>query len=369
MSANMPFIDLKAQYQIIQEDVKQRIEAVLNHGMYIMGPEVDESEKILADFAGTRHAIVCASGTDALVMALIAGGVEPGDEVLVPSFSFIATAEAVALLGAKPVFVDVQSATLNLDPDLLEAALTPRTKAIIPVSLYGQIADMDEINAFAEKHRLLVIEDGAQSFGATYKGRRSCNLSAIGCTSFFPAKPLGCYGDGGAVFTNHDDLAQALREIRVHGSGQRYFHTRLGINGRLDSMQCAVIVAKMRIFPEEILNRQKWATAYNEAFSRLSSKVTPVVQKEDRESVWAQYTVRVDDRDAFQKFLAARGVPTAVHYPLAMHQQPFYKKWAPRDGLPVAEQASQDVVSLPICGHLMRENFERVVTAVSAYCT
>jgi UDP-2-acetamido-2-deoxy-ribo-hexuluronate aminotransferase len=361
----VPFINLRSQYELLQKDIKSRIDKVLEHGMYIMGPEVEECEQILAEFAGVKHAIVVASGTDALIMALLAYEIGVGDEVIMPAFSFIATAEAVALLGATPVFVDIQESTLNLDPFEIEAAITERTKAIMPVSLFGQPADMDEINSIAQRHGLKVIEDGAQSFGASYRGLKSGALSDIGCTSFFPAKPLGCYGDGGAVFTNDTELAQALREIRVHGSSQRYYHTRLGINGRLDSIQCAVLISKMSIFAEEISIRQKWAAAYSEAFADLPH-LQLVTQSPERTSAWAQYTLRVKNRAAFQKILTDHGVPSAIHYPLAMHQQSYYKKWAPNLPLSISEKASEEVVSLPICAYLSHENFDKVVEAVRA---
>ena len=242
----IPFIDLKTQYQAVKPQIQARIDAVLEHGQYIMGPEVKELEDKLAAFTGAKHCITCASGTEALLMSLMALGIGPDDEIVTTPFTFVATAEVIVLLGAKPVFVDVEPDTGNIDASLIEAKITSKTKAIMPVSLYGQTADMDAINAIAAKRgNLPVIEDAAQSFGATYKGRQSCNLSTIGCTSFFPSKPLGCYGDGGAIFTNDDALAQAMREIRVHGQSQRYVHTRVGVGGRMDTLQCAIVLAKL----------------------------------------------------------------------------------------------------------------------------
>src|SRR5688572_18196979 len=251
----MEFTDLKAQYRALKRELDARIQRVLDHGQFILGPEVVELEQKLAAYTGARHCITVASGTEALLIALMALDIKPGDEVITTPFTFVATGEMIVLLGAKPVFVDVEEDTANIDAHRLEAAVTPRTRAIIPVSLYGQPADMDEINAIAARHRLAVIEDAAQSFGATYKGKRSCNLSTIGCTSFFPSKPLGCYGDGGALFTSDEALAAAMREIRVHGQSGRYRHTRIGVGGRMDTLQCAVVLAKLERFDWELARR------------------------------------------------------------------------------------------------------------------
>ena len=362
----MDFVDLKTQYRRIQPEVMRRLQSVLEHGGYVMGPEVAELEARLAEFVGIRHCVVVASGTDALVAALMALGVGPGDEVITSPFSFIATAEAVALVGAKPVFVDIDSTTYNLNPNLLAAAITPRTKALMPVSLYGQCADMDAINAIATAHGLPVIEDGAQSFGATYHGRRSCGLSTLGCTSFFPSKPLGGYGDGGACFTADDGLADVLREIRVHGQRERYVHTRLGINGRLDAMQCAVLLAKMDIFPEEIALRQAAAARYSSLIdAHIPSLPRPEVAP-GLGSVWAQYTVRVPERQRVQAEMQAHGIPTAVHYPMPLHLQPVFASLGISEGaLPVAEQAAREVMSLPMHPYLTPEDQERVVRVLA----
>jgi UDP-2-acetamido-2-deoxy-ribo-hexuluronate aminotransferase len=301
----IPFTDLKTQYLALKPQIQTRIEAVLDHGQYIMGPEVKELEEKLAAYVGAKHCITCASGTEALLMSLMALDIKPGDEIITTPFTFIATAEVIVLLGAKPVFVDVEFDTGNINAELIEAAITPRTKAIMPVSLYGQTSDMDAINAIALKHgNLPVIEDAAQSFGATYKGRQSCNLSTIGCTSFFPSKPLGCYGDGGAIFTNDDSLAQAMREIRVHGQSQRYVHTRVGVGGRMDTLQCAIVLAKIERFEWEVQQRLEIGHRYNQLLDKEG--VARIQQRPERTSVYAQYTVMVPQREALQKRLWKR---------------------------------------------------------------
>ncbi len=346
----MQFIDLKTQLKRIEPRLMDRFKSVLNHGAFVMGPEIDELEKILADFVGVDHAILVASGTDALLIALMALGVGAGDEVITTPFSFFATAEVIALLGAKPVFVDIEPDTYNLDATQLAAAITPKTKAIMPVSLYGQCADMDAINQIAARYNLPVIEDAAQSFGATYKGRASCGLTTIGCTSFFPSKPLGCFGDGGACFTHDADLALRMREVRHHGQSQRYYHTQLGINGRFDTLQAAVLLEKMPLFPEEIKLRHKVADIYAKL---LGQHVRVPVIRADNTSVYAQYTLQVDQRDKFQAALSAKGIPTAIHYPLGLHLQPIFKQMYPEpQSFPVAEAASGKVISLPMHPYL-----------------
>ncbi|KTD50777.1 DegT/DnrJ/EryC1/StrS family aminotransferase [Legionella quateirensis] len=358
----MQFIDLKKQYSLIENDVLNSIKNVLNHGQYIMGPEIAELEKQLASFIGVKHAIVNSSGTDALLMALMALEIQPGDEVITSPFSFFATAEVISLCHAKPVFVDIDPMTYNLDPAKLEAAITKKTKAIMPVGLYGQCADYDEINAIANQYGIPVIEDAAQSFGATYKDKYSCALSTIGCTSFFPSKPLGGYGDSGACFTNDDVLAQRLIEIRIHGQNARYCHSRVGINGRMDTIQAAVLIEKLKIFPDEIIMRQRVAQRYNEM---LGSLVKVPFVKRHNTSVYAQYTIEVDDRDEFQKSMQAAGIPTAVHYPVAMHHQKALSYLNYRTGdFPHAELASNRVISLPMHPYLQIEEQMNVVSAV-----
>jgi UDP-2-acetamido-2-deoxy-ribo-hexuluronate aminotransferase len=361
----MEFVDLKAQYRAIKEAVDARIQRVLDHGQFILGPEVAELEQKLARYTGSRHCITCASGTEALLIALMALDIKPGDEVVTTPFTFVATAEMIALLGAKPVFADVETDTCNMDVRRIEAAVTKRTRAIMPVSLYGQPADMDEINAIAARHELVVIEDAAQSFGATYKGRKSCNLSTIGCTSFFPSKPLGCYGDGGALFTSDDALATAMREIRVHGQSGRYRHTRVGVGGRMDTLQCAVVLAKLERFEWEIGQRVEIARRYDRLLSELAPDLELLRVRPDRTSAYAQYTVMTPRRDRLQDALRREGIPTAVHYPEPLHRQPAYSRYA-SGSLPASESAAARVVSLPMHADLGAQVQERIVGAVAA---
>ena len=346
MNSPIPFIDLKTQYRALEDSIKARMHKVLEHGQYIMGPEVRELEQKLEAYTGAKHCITVASGTEALLISLMAMGIQPGDEVITTPFTFVATAEVIVLLGAKPVFVDIEPDTCNIDVSKIEAAITPRTKAIMPVSLYGQPCDMDEINAIADKHKLIVIEDAAQSFGAEYKGRKSCNLSTIGCTSFFPSKPLGCYGDGGAIFTSDDAIAQACREIRVHGQSKRYVHTRIGVGGRMDTIQCAVVLAKMERFEWEVQQRLEIGKRYNAMLDEKGIK--RVIQRDDRTSVFAQYTVFLDNREATQAKLTEAGIPTAVHYPIPLNEQPAYKHLCCSDCTPISHETAKLVMSLPM---------------------
>jgi UDP-2-acetamido-2-deoxy-ribo-hexuluronate aminotransferase len=329
--------------------LEQNIHRVLHHGKYILGPEVGELEERLADYTGAKYCITVANGTDALQIAQMAFGIGPGDEVIVPGFSYIATAETPALLGARPVYVDINPKTYNLNPELLEAAITPRTKAIIPVSLYGQCADFDVINAIAEKHGIPVIEDGAQSFGASYKGKKSCNLTTIGCTSFFPSKPLGCYGDGGAIFTNDDELAAVLRQIARHGQDRRYHHIRVGVNSRLDTLQAAILLPKLDILDDEIAAKQAVADRYAELLEH--SKISlPVIESHNR-SAWAQYTIQVPDRENLQLQLKEQGIPTAVYYPIPLNKQPAVADKGVM--LKVGDYAAESVISLPMHPYLL----------------
>lgn len=360
----IPFIDLQAQYRALQPQIQDRINRVLEHGQYIMGPEVAELEAKLAAFTGSKHCITVASGTEALLISLMALGIKPGDEIITTPFTFVATAEVIVLLGAKPVFVDVEPDTCNIDARLIEANITPRTKAIMPVSLYGQPADMDEINAIAARYgNIPVIEDAAQSFGAIYKDKRSCNLSTIGCTSFFPSKPLGCYGDGGAIFTNDDALSIAMRAIRVHGQSQRYVHTRVGVGGRMDTLQCAIVLAKLERFDWEISERQKIGARYNELCD--SDGIERVVQRSDRTSVFAQYTVKVDDRELMQQKLKTHDVPTAVHYPVPLNLQPAYRHLCCSDCTPNASELAARVMSLPMSADLELAEQQLIVEAIA----
>ncbi len=355
----MQFVDLKTPYKELEASIQSRMNAVLRHGQYIMGPEVAELESRLSDYTGASHCITVASGTEALLISLMALGIQPGDEVITTPFTFIATAEVIVLLGAKPVFVDIEPDTCNIDVSLIKAAITPKTKAIMPVSLYGQTADMAEINSLAAEHGLTVIEDAAQSFGATYQGTKSCNVSSIACTSFFPSKPLGCYGDGGAIFTNDDAVATACREIRIHGQSERYVHTRIGVGGRMDTLQCAILLAKMDRFDWEVDERLRIGKRYNELMDEAG--ITRVIQKPDRTSVFAQYTVLVDNRDDVQASLKAAGIPTAVHYPIPLNEQPAYKHLCCPDCTPVAQSVSRRVMSVPMSPYLTVDDQDRVV--------
>lgn len=358
----IPVIDLATQQERVRDKIEAGIARVLAHGKYILGPEVTELEERLADYTGAAHCISCANGTDALQIALMALGVGPGDEVVTPGFSYIATAEAASVLGARPVYVDIDEVTFNLDSSQLEAAITPQTRAIIPVSLFGQAADYDAINAIAEKYGIPVIEDGAQSFGASYNGRKSCNLTTIGCTSFFPSKPLGCYGDGGAIFTNDPELATVLRQVARHGQDRRYHHVRVGVNSRLDTIQAAVLLAKLDILDDEIAGRDAVAARYGAAFSASNAVIAPHIV-EGRHSAWAQYTVRVRNRDAVQSALTAAGIATAVHYPRPLNRQPAVATDA---DVPRGDKAATEVLSLPISPYLSADEQAHVIKTLRA---
>jgi UDP-2-acetamido-2-deoxy-ribo-hexuluronate aminotransferase len=359
------FVDLQTQYRKIQPQILSRIEAVLEHGRYVMGPEIDELEMRLAKFVGAKHCIAVSSGTDALLITLMALGVGAGDEVITTSFTFIATGEVIALLGARPVFVDIDPRTYNIGPEQIEGVITHRTRAIMPVSLYGQCADLDAINAIAEHHGLPAIEDAAQSFGATSKGRRSCALSTVGCTSFFPSKPLGGYGDGGACFTDDAGLAGAMRQIRDHGQDRRYHHIRVGLNGRLDTLQAAVLLAKLDIFGGEVEARDRIGARYTELLADTGC-VTPYIEPHNT-SVYAQYTIAVPDRDPFIASMTEQGIPTAVHYPMPLNRQPMFAESGLGAGeFPAAEEAARHVVSLPMHPYLEEDDLRRVADAVAA---
>jgi UDP-2-acetamido-2-deoxy-ribo-hexuluronate aminotransferase len=360
----MEFIDLKTQYRALRSSVDAQIARVLEHGQYILGPEVAELETRLAAFTGARHCVTVASGTEALLIALMALGIGPGDEVVTTPFTFIASVEVIVLAGARPVLVDVEPDTGNMDPRKLEAALTERTRAIMPVSLYGQPADMDEINAIASRRGIVVVEDAAQSFGAEYRGRKSCHLSGIGCTSFFPSKPLGCYGDGGAIFTDDPLIDQACREIRVHGQSGRYQHTRIGVGGRMDTIQCAVLLAKLERFSWELGRRSELGQRYTASIRASGARAQPLALRPDRSSAWAQYTVLVDDRDGVQRRLREREIPSAVHYPRPVHQQPAYAAHCGGGHFPVSEDLARRVISLPFSADLSDEQLEQVVAGL-----
>lgn len=365
----MEFVDLKTQYNLLKVPLQQRINDVLEHGRFIMGPEIAELEQRLAEYVGSEHCVSVSSGTDALLIAMMALGIGAGDEVITTPFTFIATGEMIALLGAKPVFVDIDPRTYNIDPRLIEAAITSRTKAIMPVSLYGQCADFDEINKISRVHGIPVIEDAAQSFGATYRGSMSCALSAIGCTSFFPSKPLGCYGDGGACFTNDADIAQQMREIRVHGQDRRYHHPIVGLNGRMDTLQAAILLAKFDSFPDEVAARARIGARYSGRIAERSPSVTVPFIEAHCSSVFAQYTLQTDDRDHVLEHLKQSGVPTAVHYPVPLHMQPAFQDLNLGLGIgsmPVSEALAGRVFSLPMHPFLDEQTQDEIIDALVA---
>ncbi len=355
------FIDLAAQQARIKSQIDANIQTVLAHGHYILGPEVAELEAELAAYCGAKYCISCANGTDALQIALMALGVGHGDEVITPGFTYIATAETVALLGAKPIYVDIDEQTYNIDPAKIEAAITDKTKAIIPVSLYGQCADFDAVNAIAAKHKLPVIEDAAQSFGAIYKGTKSGNLSTIACTSFFPSKPLGCYGDGGAIFTNDEQLATVIRQTARHGQDRRYHHIRIGVNSRLDTLQAAILLPKLAILEEEMQLRQKVAQMYTTAL-QAAGLAAPFIEPHNR-SAYAQFTIRIKNRAAVQTALKEAGIPTAVHYPIPLNKQPAVASDAV---LPVGDLVAEEVLSLPMHPYMTQEQVQQVVAALKS---
>lgn len=360
----MEFFDLKRQYQEVRSDVDDRIQAVLDGGRYILGPEVSELESRLAEFAGTAHCIAVSSGTDALLVSLMALGVREGDEVITTGFSFIATAEVIAILGATPVYVDIDPETCNMDVACVEQAITGKTRAIIAVSLYGQCADFDRLNPVAERHGIPVIEDGAQSFGARHHDSYSCNLSLVGCTSFFPSKPLGGYGDGGAIFTNDAGLDKLMRELRAHGQDRRYHHARLGINARMDSIQAAILLAKLKIFPGEIRARQAIAGRYQQGFASAGIRTTEI--RECNASVFAQFTIMTERRDVVRDRLSSAGVPSAVHYPLPLYRQPALFQQDVE--LPETEKMCGQVLSIPMHPYLTMDEQDLVIESLISAC-
>ncbi len=361
----IPFIDLKSQYEMYKEEINKEVLDVLSSAQFIMGPQVTKLEENLALYTGAKYAYACSSGTDALLLALMAIDIEPGDEIITTPFTFIATAETIALLKAKPVFVDIDETTYNIDPKLIEAKITPRTKAIMPVALYGQCADMDEINAIAQKYNLVVIEDACQSFGAEYKGKKSCNVSHIGCTSFFPSKPLGCYGDGGAIFCSDDALAAKIKSLLNHGQGKRYEHKYIGINGRLDALQAAILNVKMNHFDAEVAKRIEVGERYS-ALLKDVDVITPKIMS-DRNSMYAQYSIRVKNRETLMQKLNDAGVPTAVHYPIPLHLQEALSYLGYKKGdFPLSEQVGTEIMSLPMSPFLTTEQQDFVVNAIKA---
>ncbi len=357
----MQFVDLKAQYSRLKVEIDAAMARVLDHGQFILGPEVAQLEERLSTFVGVRHCVAVANGTDALQIAQMALGIGPGDEVITPGFTYFASAESTALLGATPVFVDVDPVNFNLDPQKLEAAITPRTRAVIVVNLYGQCADYDAVDAVVRRHGLTVIEDAAQSLGASYKGRRSGSLAAISCASFFPSKPLGCYGDGGAIFTSDETLATAIRQISRHGQSRRYFHERIGVNSRLDTLQAAVLLAKLNVFEVELQQRQSLADRYSAQLADVTGVQVPAIAPYNF-SAWAQYTVRVKNRDRVQAALQSKGIPTVVHYPLPLNRQPALEHIAA--DLPIGDALAEEVLSLPMSAYLDRRDQDMVIEAL-----
>ncbi len=360
----MQFIDLKAQYARIAPQIHTAMEKVLAHGQYIMGPEITTLEATLSEYVGAAEGIAVGSGSDALLVALMALDIQPGDEIITTPFSFMASTSMLTLLGAKPVFIDIEPATYNLDANLLEAAITPNTKAILAVDLYGQCADYASIVEIAERHHVPVIEDAAQSFGATQKGQRACSFGTIACTSFFPAKPLGGYGEGGMCFTNDSKLAEKMRQIRHHGQAGRYEHVMQGLNARMDTLQAAVLLEKFKIFEDELANRQRVADYYD---THLKYSMMPIV-KPDNTPAWAQYTVQVANREQVMSALRERGIPIAVHYPKPLHQQAMFAGCYDNLPLPHAEYAGEHVFSLPMHPYLTNAELKIVCDAVNDVC-
>ena len=360
----MQFIDLKSRHQLIGNKINARIQKVMDHGQFILGPEVREVELKLARYTGSKHCVAVSSGTDALLIALMALNVGVGDEVITVPYTWISTAEVISLLGAKPVFVDIRPDTWNMDETLLEAVITEKTKAIIPVSIYGQSPDMDSINAIANQYNLPVIEDAAQSFGTTYKGKKSCNLSTIGSTSFFPSKPLGCYGDGGALYTNDDELAEKFRWIRVHGQERKHHHPILGINGRMDTLQAAILFEILKVFPDEVQKRKYLGQNYSKGLADVEGLGTPGIG-EHNTSVYAQYTILSEHREQIQQSLKGKEIPSVSYYAVPLHLQPVFKPLGHQSGdFPVAEKVANQCLSLPMSPYLSEDDQGQVIDTI-----
>jgi len=362
---NIDFANLQLQYQKYKIDIDKKIQSILNKSNYILGEEIQELEQNLEKFTGTKFTICCSSGTDALLLAMMAINIQSGDEIITTPFTWISTSETIALLKAKPVFVDIEPDTFNIDANLIENVITKNTKAIMPVSLFGQPADMDHIQSIADKHNLKVIIDGAQSFGSTYKNNMDSNLGDISITSFFPSKPLGCYGDGGAVFTNNDDYAKKIKILRAHGQNERNYHKYVGMCGRMDTIQAAILLAKHLYFIDELKDRNNVADYYTSALSKILQ--TPVIKK-NRSSVWAQYTIRVNNRDHLQNELKKKGIPTSVFYPLSLHLQECFQYLNYSQGdFPISEKASKEVISLPMNAFLTNDQIDYVVSNIKEF--
>ena len=360
----MQFIDLKTRHRLIEDNINTSIQKVMDHGQFILGPEVRELEGKLAEYTGSKHCITVSSGTDSLLIALMALGVGAGAEVITVPYTWISSAEVIALLGAKPVFVDICSGTMNMNETLLESAITDKTKAIMPVSIYGQCPDMDAINSIAGKYNLPVIEDAAQSFGATYKGKKSCNLSTIGSTSFFPSKPLGCYGDAGALFTNDDELAEKFRWIRVHGQERKHHHPILGINGRMDSLQAAILLEILKVFPDEVNKREQLGQIYSAGLAGIEGLRTPSIGDHNT-SVYAQYTILANQKEEIQKSLKEKDIPSVSYYTVPLHLQPVFHNLGHNvEDFPVSEKVSNQCISLPMSPYLSKSDQEQVIESI-----
>tara|TARA_B100002019_G_scaffold240306_1_gene215946 strand:+ start:314 stop:1417 length:1104 start_codon:yes stop_codon:yes gene_type:complete len=363
----MQFIDLKFRHNLIGDKINARIQKVMEHGQFILGPEVQELEQKLAEFTGSKHCVTVSSGTDSLLIALMGLGIRAGDEVITVPYTWISTAEVIALVGAKPVFVDIRSDTLNMNEEQLEYAITDKTKAIMPVSIYGQCSDMDVINEIAQKYELPVIEDAAQSFGATYKGKKSCNLSTIGSTSFFPSKPLGCYGDGGALFTNDDELAEKFRWIRVHGQERKHYHPILGLNGRFDTIQAAILLEILQVFPDEIIRRNKIGEMYIKSLLNVDGIEPPTVE-ENNTSVFAQFTIICENREAIQSKLKKNDIPSVSYYSVPLHLQPVFEFLGFQKGVfPVAERIANECLSLPMGPYVKIKDQQKIIKLIKEY--
>lgn len=360
----MDFIDLKSRHKLISHKIATNIEKVMEHGRFILGPEVSELEQLLAEYVGVKHCVTVSSGTDSLLIALMALGIGPGDEVITVPYTWISSAEVIALLGAKPVFVDIRPDSWNMDEQLLEAAISEKTKAIMPVSIYGQTPEMDSINQVAARHEIPVIEDAAQSFGATYNGRKSCNLSSIGSTSFFPSKPLGCYGDAGALFTDNDEWAEKFRWIRVHGQERKHHHPILGLNGRMDTIQAAILLAILDIFPTEVSQRMKIGERYSSLLAGIDGFTCPLVPNH-KTSVYAQYTILSKQREEIQNSLKAVGIPSVSYYSVPMHLQPVFSDLSHTVGdFSITENVANCCLSLPMSPYLKEDDQSRVIDTV-----
>jgi len=360
----MEFIDLKKQYKLYKDEIDKKIWDNINNATFINGKDVAELETTLASYVGAKYAVACSTGTDALLIPLMAYGIKAGDEIITTPFTFAATIEVICMLGAKPVFVDIDERTYNMDPTKIEAKITKNTKGIIPVSLYGQVADMDEINKIAKKHKLFVMEDACESFGAIYKGKKSCALSDVSATSFFPSKPLGCYGDGGMMFTSNTELYEKIKCIANHGQQGRYNHVMLGLNFRLDTLQAGIMLAKFKHFEDECIKRKEIGAKYTEKF-KGSEVIAPYIAPYTDRCVYAQYSIRVKNREAVIKKLTEKGIPTAVHYPIPLHMQPGYQSFGYKVGdFPISETVAKEIMSLPMHPFLTDEEINTVTTAV-----